>query len=224
MTDHHPLNKEEQTFTSAFTPVPAPAIKEEALAHLLRWLSLDKEQAGLRYENLRRRLIELFARRGAPSFVLDELADDTLDRVGRKLAAGEVIQNPEPMAYIHGVACNVLNEYWRQQSRRVNHEVPIEDITLRDQEALEANRQHQLARQEMERRLECLDKFLKKLPPEEERLLRTCHHDDPRQQAKNRRAAARQLGLEESSLRVHLRRIRQTLERKIQACVERQEK
>jgi len=204
MTDHQPQNK-------------------DGLDALLRWLSPDSEQAGQRYLSLRRALIEIFARRGVPSFALDELADETLDRAGRKLADGEVIHHPEPMAYLHGVARHVLSEYWRKQSRWVN-ETLFEERPPRNQAALESKRGFREEKQELERWLDCLDELLKSLPPEDEALLRACHQEDPQQQVRNRRAAAKRLGLVEASLRSQLHRIRQTLERKVRACVERHEK
>lgn len=192
--------------------------------YLLHWLSPEKEVAGQQYERLRRRLIEIFARRGVPSSAIEELADETLDRVGRNLAAGEVIQNPEPMAYVYGVARNVLSEHWRKQTRKMNKEVPVEDLSPRDKAVLESKQKRQEERLEKERWLDCLDEFLKSLSPEDETLIRTCHHDDQHQQAHNRRAAAKRLGMAENSLRVHLHRIRQMLERKVRACVERRQK
>lgn len=204
MTDHQSWNK-------------------DALGPLLRWLSPDREQAGQRYVSLRQRLIELFARRGAPSLALDELADETLDRAGRKLASGEIIHHPEPMAYLHGVARHVLSEYWRKQSLWVN-ETLFEERSPQNQAALESKRARWEEKQELERWLDCLDELLKNLPAEDQALLRACHEEDPQQQARNRRAAAKRLGLAETSLRSQLHRIRQTLERKVRACVERHEK
>jgi RNA polymerase sigma factor (sigma-70 family) len=200
------------------------SLKEDALAHLWRWLSPDKEQAGLRYEILRQKLVELFARRQVPVLFLHELADETLDRVGRKLAEGEVIHNPEPMAYVHGVARNVLSEFWRRHSRSEKEETPFEDLTRQDLARIESRQKLQDERQEKDRWLECMEKFLKTLPPKDASLLKNCHHDDQRQQSINRRQAAAQMGITENSLRVHLHRIRQTLQRKVRACVERRQK
>lgn len=199
-------------------------LKQNAVAHLLRRLSPDKEQAGRIYESLRRKLVEIFARRGVPTLFLYELADETLDRVGRKLAAGEVIHHPEPMAYVHGVARNVLNEFWRKQSRREKTEVVIEDLSPRDLAKLESRDRLQQERDNQARWLECMDEFLKTLPPKDAAMLRNCHHDDPRQQSINRRQAAAQMGMTENSLRTHLHRIRQMLQRKVRACVERRQK
>ncbi|MEP7339786.1 MAG: hypothetical protein ABI977_18755 [Acidobacteriota bacterium] len=191
---------------------------------LLRWLSPDESQAARHYQSLRHKLVELFRRRGVLSSVLDELADETLDRVGRKLSAGEVIQHPEPMAYLHGVADNVLREYWRKLQQQTSREIPLDKPASLNSIKFDSRLQQQRERQEREHWLECLDEYLKSLSPEEERLIRACYHDDARQQAANRRAAAERLNLEEGSLRARLHRIRQTLERKVRACVERRQK
>ncbi len=94
------------------------AMAENPHVLLLRWLSPDEEQAVRRYQNLRQKLVVLFARRGVFSSVAEELADETLERTGHTLAAGEVIRHAEPMAYLHGVAKNVLLEYWRKQQKQ----------------------------------------------------------------------------------------------------------
>lgn len=211
MTDNQTRN----STPSSFVPMAAA----NALAFLLRWLSPDEEQAVQHYQKLRRKLIELFARRGVSSSALEELADDTLERAGRKLATGEVIRQQEPMAYLHGVAGNVLHEYWRAQQQRAVREIPIEEAT-----ALEFDSRRQREQQEHQRWLDCLDEFLSSLQPEEESLLRSCYHDNPQQQIANRRAAAKRLNLAETGLRARLSRLRHSLERKVRACVERRQK
>lgn len=200
------------------------SMKQDAMTHLLLWLSPDKEQAGQLYERLRRKLIELFARKGVPNLTLPELADETLDRVGRKLAEGEVIRNPEPMAYVHGVAVHVLSEFWRKQTRKTKHEINIDDLSPRDLARVQSTQRPQNQQEEKEIWQQCIDEFLKSLPPEDEALLRKCYQDDQRQQSANRRQAAKRMGLAENSLRVYLHRIRQTLQRKVRACVERSKK
>ncbi len=197
---------------------------QDVLETLLSWLSPDKDQAGQLYERLRRKLVELFARRGVPTLFWHELADETLDRIGRKLAEGETIHNPEPMAYAFGVSQFVLSEFWRRQRRRVGAETQLDDLSPRDLIEIAAKDGLREEGQEKELRLECMDAALKTLQPEDESLMRACHHDDLRQQTANRRQAAERLNWEENSLRVHLHRIRLTLQRKVRACIERRQR
>lgn len=203
------------------------AMAENPHVLLLRWLSPDEEQAVRRYQNLRQKLVVLFARRGVFSSVAEELADETLERTGHRLAAGEVIRHAEPMAYLHGVAKNVLLEYWRKQQKQAGREIPLDDLLSLNINRVEFSLPHQNEweeQKERQRLLECLDKSLSTLSPEDEALLRTCYHEDSNQQAANRRAAAKRLNLMENSLRANLHRLCQTLKRKVRACVERHQK
>jgi hypothetical protein len=59
------------------------ALKPEAFAGFLSLLSSDPDLAGEEYEELRRQLIKFFEWRG--SFCADQLADETLNRVVRKI-------------------------------------------------------------------------------------------------------------------------------------------
>ena len=204
--------------------LPQNATNESWHAALLGWFSPNKEQAEHRYQNLRQKLVVLFARQGVRSPFIEEMADETLERAGHKLASGEVVRHSEPMAYLHGIAKNVLFEHWREQQKLAAKEIPLDDFFSLSANKLEFSLQQPNDPDERERLLECLNKFLSRLSPEDEDLLRSCYHDNKRQQAANRRAAAKRLNLAESSLRANLYRICQSLKPKVRACVERLQK
>lgn len=86
----------------------------ESLAQLLARLDPDAEKAAREYEVLRQRLIDFFDWRGAAS--PDELADETIDRVARKLAEGETIEHLR--AFACGVARNVYLECGKARARQ----------------------------------------------------------------------------------------------------------
>ncbi len=213
MLDHQTQNQKEPS-------LEASAVDNWHSA-LLRWLSTDEKQAEQRYQSLRRKLITIFAGRGASSFFVEEMADETLERAGRRLAAGEEVRHSEPMVYLHGIAKNVLHEYWRKQQVHAAREIPLDDVLSVNPNLLEFNFQPHIEQEEKERLLKCLDKYLSSLLPEDEALLRSCYQDNPHQQAANRRAEAKRLNLTEGGLRATLYRICQTLKRKVRACVER---
>ncbi|MGH9843967.1 MAG: hypothetical protein ACREEM_34970, partial [Blastocatellia bacterium] len=121
--------------------------------HLLRRLDSDPHIAGERYEKLRRRLTEFFERGNCVP--PDELADQTLDRVARSLAKGEVIREKEPMAYCLGVARNVRHEYWRSSESRNEQLENLPPHKNLDVEALAARQAEQVREDqwETERRL-----------------------------------------------------------------------
>ena len=85
----------------------------EALEGLLARLGPEREAAGLVYERIHRRLLAFFESHGSLEPGRD--ADETLDRLARKLREGHVIRDVP--AYVHGLARNVLRETWRRARR-----------------------------------------------------------------------------------------------------------
>jgi hypothetical protein len=83
------------------------------LDEFLSWLSPDREEAGTKYVELKRKLTKYFIRGGC--HVPDQLADDTLDRACKNFAEGKVDRSVDPNAYCFGIARNVLREYWRKK-------------------------------------------------------------------------------------------------------------
>ncbi|HEV2863088.1 MAG TPA: hypothetical protein VF521_12425 [Pyrinomonadaceae bacterium] len=85
----------------------------EAFAGLLAALDPDESRAAEEYEAVRRRLVRLFQWRGVE--FAEDYADETINRVARKLAEGERIQNLS--GYIGGVARLVLLEAYKERER-----------------------------------------------------------------------------------------------------------
>jgi hypothetical protein len=79
----------------------------KAFTQLLAKLDPDPEMAGEKYEKLRRLLIKFFECRG--SFISDELADETLNRLARKIDEGEEIEK-NVFAFSLGIARFVFLE------------------------------------------------------------------------------------------------------------------
>src|ERR1700735_2144659 len=73
---------------------------------LLAKLAPDSTQAGVRYEKLRARLIAFFLRRMLPA--PEDLADEAINRLARRLFEGEEVASIE--AYALGIARYVLKE------------------------------------------------------------------------------------------------------------------
>src|SRR5216117_2107846 len=93
----------------------------EAFAKLLAFLDADPEQAGEKYETTRRMLIKFFDWRGA--FLAEELTDETLNRVTRKIDEGDEIR--DFLNYCYGVARLVFLESLKRPDRKRE---PLEDI------------------------------------------------------------------------------------------------
>src|SRR5258706_11814178 len=85
----------------------------ESFDELLSWLNPDREKAGASYEEIRHRLIKIFAHHGCTE--AEDLADETLNRVERnvrQIAPGWV---NDPILYFYAVARNVRHEYVRRK-------------------------------------------------------------------------------------------------------------
>ena len=85
----------------------------QALEGLLARLGPDPDAAAGEYRRLHQRLLAFFESHG--SLEPEGDADETLDRLARKLRDGHVIRDVP--AYVHGLARNVLRESWRRARR-----------------------------------------------------------------------------------------------------------
>jgi len=81
-------------------------LTRERFGLLLSHLSVDPAERGARYEMLRGRLIFFFSRRMLP--FPEDLADEVLNRIARRLEEGEAIARIE--GYALGIARHVLQE------------------------------------------------------------------------------------------------------------------
>ena len=184
-------------------------LSADGLARLLARLDPDRERAGALYEGLRRTLVKFFDWRG--SWSPEEGADETLDRLSRKLEAGEPVEDPR--SYAHGIARLVLLEQWRRPAARATQadEQELASIPTPDpaeEGALSA----------------CLQRCLEDLPPEGRELILEYYSDDGRAKIDRRRRLAEAHGLSENALRSRVQRLRDRLEECIGRCTRRDTK
>src|SRR6266849_5581847 len=88
------------------------ALRQEDFERLLSWFDPDPERAGVAYEKIRWRLIAILASRGCR--VPEELADDTLDRVARRVVDIREKYVGDKAIYFLGVMNNVHHEYLKR--------------------------------------------------------------------------------------------------------------
>src|SRR5262245_14900630 len=89
-------------------------LTRRALVGLLSSLNPDEERAAIAYEHLRHKLIVFFSGRGCTN--AEDCADETLDRLSRRIENGETIRDVGRFA--HAVARRVLSEIRRSERRR----------------------------------------------------------------------------------------------------------
>jgi RNA polymerase sigma factor (sigma-70 family) len=184
-------------------------ITHEAFDKMLAELHPDVERAGEQYEKIRRKLVKLFEWRGCAH--AEECADETFNRVAHKISEGASIWADEPYSYFHGVALNVLREYWRsaeQSAKTLEDLAQIQCVSV-DQEDLLSRETERI---EKERLLECLNQCLQKLPPESLHLITRYHQVEEPMNKERRKELARALGLSINALRIRAYRIRVAIE------------
>src|SRR5262245_40413221 len=109
--NHENRQPETRTLTTRPSMKKDWDLTQEAFDQLLAWLNPDREAAGRRYEEIRRRLLKVFACRGCAC--PEDLADETINRVARKVAEIAPTYVGDPAHYFCGVAHNVYLESLR---------------------------------------------------------------------------------------------------------------
>jgi DNA-directed RNA polymerase specialized sigma24 family protein len=188
-------------------------LTQAAFDHLLSCLGPDRESAAGTYLNLQRALFTYFAVRGAAA--PEHLADETFDRVARRLSEGQTIFTASPANYFYGVARNVWRESLAKPEviTQATDEAPQLILTTTPQdlmiESLEADRSKE--------RLACLEKCLGRFSAEDRDLVLDYYRDSGGAGIANRKMAASRLGVSLDSLRHRVARLRI----KLGSCIER---
>src|SRR4030095_14669831 len=89
-------------------------LSQEAFDALLKWLDSDREQAAIKYEQIRKRLIKIFTVRACAE--AEDLADETINRVTSKLDELGTEFEGDRGRYFFGVANKVYLEFMRRKS------------------------------------------------------------------------------------------------------------
>ncbi len=181
----------------------ARSITAAGLARLLARLHPDVDQAAQEYERLRRALIKFFDWRGAPA--PEECADDTIDRLARKLEDTVV---DDVRGYAHGIANLVLLERRRQPSfSSIEQEPRAPGLHIAPPDD-EDDRVH-----------ECFERCLARLPDDGRSLVLHYYEGEGLAKIANRRQLAAALGVSENALRSRVQRLRDRLEQCLRECV-----
>lgn len=181
-------------------------LTEQSLARFLSTLNEDREQAGEQYELIRRKLLKFFEWRG--STISHELADETLNRLVRKVDEGEAIRNLP--AYFSAMARLVWLEALKEQERAQGAF-----------NELRASGQH--PSQTDSRRLECVDACLEALPLESRGLIVDYYRAEKSIKIQLRKRLAKKLGTPLNALRIRAHRIRLQLEKCVVECLKESE-
>lgn len=182
----------------------------ESFDALLAQLDPDRARAGELYETIRRKLVRLFEWRGCAA--PEDLADETINRVARRLAEGIELRSSDPYGYFCGVAHLVYKEILRRAARE--HRALESGAWPASPAEDEAEPDH---------RLDSLRHCLGLLPADQQDLILRYYQgrSDPgkggagESNIRNRQALADQLGIPMNALRIRVHRVR----RKLELCV-----
>lgn len=180
-------------------------LTEESLNRFLSWLSEDRDTAGKKYEEIRRRLtIILEARRCIHA---EEVADEAINRFIRRLP--ELIETfeGEPLPYILVIARNIQHESDRKQT--VSLPENIETLLTTTENTDEPN----------DCIHECLDECLGKLDSDSRNLLLDYYQNDKQEKIHFRKTLAKQLGIAANALRLRMHRLRRIVHECMDDCL-----
>ncbi len=181
-------------------------LNQDAFEQLLRVLDVERESAGRKYEDLRHVLVRFFECRGTA--FPEELADETLDRIARKIVAGEQIRDVNH--YSLGVARLVVLEAFKRKEkaeRTINEFSRTSGPTTEDIV-------------EIEKAEGCLRRCLDRLPRENRELVMDYYQGSEGGKASGRKSLAVRLGLTSGNLRMRVLRLRKNLEECVKKCLE----
>ncbi len=168
---------------------------------LLDWLDSNRAKAGAKYEAIRSGLIQIFNYKGCLSS--EELADETIDRVARRVPEIRDSYTGDPAKYFYGVGKNVYMEYVK---RKRTAELP--ELLVAPQP------------DDVEQEYECLDQCIGKLTVGNRTLVLQYYSERKQAKIDSRREILEMLNLKPSALRVRVFRIRETLEKCVRNCLE----
>ncbi len=187
------------------------ASTKEALDRLLNWLDPDAEAAAKKYERIHLTLSAIFRSQGLTD--AEGLADETINRVIRKLPQIEKNYSGNPALYFSGVAKKICQEsirrnissnrgyagYGRQQS--------ISD-SYQDLQQEYEDQQHR-----------CFNRCLQSLKSDDRELLLGYYQEEKREKISTRKDLAKSFGITAGNLRVRRYRIYNSLVKCIQSCL-----
>jgi len=176
----------------------------DAFERLLSALAPEREAEAIAYEQLRQRTIGLLSWWGASK--PEELADETFDRVARKLSEGAPIAPESLGAFVRGVARLVFYEAGRERFSPLTGREETPPVESGDVEAAS----------------DCLESCLGSLAASDRALLMRYYGAGPA--ADLRRRMADELQISMTALRIRTHRLRASLERCLTACLSRKNK
>lgn len=181
-----------------------------AFNKLLNWLDEGAHSGGQKYLEIRERLVSYFDRKNCTS--PDELADETLNRVARRLEEEGSIESDTPTHYCYIVARFVFLESLRGAKKE---DMPLDDLLREPTGDKFLATDESDEKENREKMLDCLEHCTEKLEPQNREIIVGYYVGEQRVKIENRRTLAEKFGVTINALSIRACRIRDRLE----ACV-----
>jgi len=190
-------------------------LSQDAFQQFLGWLDEGADSRGQKYLEMRRRLVAYFDRRNCVS--PDELADETLNRVARKLEEAGRIADATPPQYCYIVAKFVLLESFRAPENRLTN---IDTLSLARQakSSLSTSPGLEAERVTQNQRMHCLEECLRQLSIDDQKMIVDYYQGEQRSKIERRNQMAQTLGITMNALTIRACRLRAKLESCVKKC------
>jgi RNA polymerase sigma factor (sigma-70 family) len=173
---------------------------------LLLWFSPDREVAGAKYEEIRNGLIRYFSFKGCSEE--ESLADETINRVAKKLDSLNTDNNFKHITYFYGFASKIYLENRNKPQNRTTEFEPSQHSNL----VVEVD-------DTKENRHQCLDSCLTKVSPEERNLAIEYFSKEKSAKIEHRRKLAEKLNINVGTMHVRIHRLKDTLRNCVENCL-----
>jgi DNA-directed RNA polymerase specialized sigma24 family protein len=179
-------------------------LTEESLNLFLSWLANDRDAAGRKYEDIRRRLLIILECRNCMQ--AEDVVDEAMNRFIRRLPELIKTYKGDPFPYILVIARNVQSEKDKKQM------LPLPEHIDLPAEPVETDEVKELVH-------DCLDKCLGELDPKNRNLLMDYYQNNRQDKIDFRKNLAKQLGIAANALRLRVHRIRATVHSCMNDCL-----
>jgi DNA-directed RNA polymerase specialized sigma24 family protein len=197
------------TTDSAGQAASAPArqkwtLTQEAFDKLLIALGGDRDSGSKKYLEIRTNLTRFFEWRGCP--FPEDHADETFNRIAKRVAEGEAILNPS--SYAMGVARLLLLEIIKGRQREQS---ALTELGNSSEVYIDSD--------DGEGRLVCLRKCLQGLSADNRDLILQYYQGEKSEKIRNRKKLMKRLGIPVNTLRMRALRLRERLQGCVEECV-----
>ena len=179
---------------------------------LLVWLDEGSDSQGQKYLEMRARLVAYFDRKNCSA--PDELADETFNRIARRLEEEGITEDDAPARYCYIVARFVFLEFLRTKQKE---QAMITDLGKLGHANSSSSIDEEGAQRQ--RLLSCLERCLDTLDSTQREIIARYYSGQERQKINNRRDLAQQLGISPNALTIRACRIRDRLEACVSRCL-----